>query len=285
MTEPIIESTFGGLTFSNQGGTYTIDTLDGWYSGAPIRNEVQNRPNADGAFGITRVYRGSRVITQTGLIGASSTDEAITDPWLAFAGLMPGGLPQEYTVVDASGPKTVSATLADTPDIQPLVGGNARYVLQLVARDPIKYGPEVTYSTGLASGGGGLEYELGEPSGALYYGALGNLGRVEIVNDGTADTWPTFEVTGTLDAGFTLQCLETGSVLRYDRVVPAGSTVTIDSRTGQVLVDNQSDASTYLTRDEFFSIPAGGSCTVQFNAISTSSGSPTMTATARSGWW
>ena len=159
------------------------------------------------------------------------------------------------------------------------------FSVDLLAWDPIRYGPEVHYTTGLAAGGGGLEYNLGDPAGALYYGAVGTLGRVTVENEGTADTWPQFLVTGVLTTGFFIQNVDDGSVLRYDRVVPAGSTVMIDSRTGQVLVDGQSDASTYLTRDEFTPIPAGGSAVFQFNQISTSSGSPTMTVTGRSGWW
>lgn len=280
-----ITSTFGGLTFSNAATSgFTLGALDGWYSGAPVRSVVEARPNADGAFGVTRVYKDARVVTQTGLILDAEVGGA---SWRAFSGLQANGAPSEFTVTDpANGPLTLlDATLAGVPDVVPNVDGLASYILSVVARDPVKYGPAVTYSTGLASGGGGLEYPLHSPSGALYYGALGNLGRLELVNEGTADTWPVFEVSGVLDDGFFIQCLGDGSVLRYDRVVPAGSTVTIDSRTGQVLIDGVSDGSTYLTRDEFFSVPAGGTCVVQFNAISTSSGTPTMTVTARSGWW
>jgi hypothetical protein len=280
-----VTATFGGLTFSNAatGGGFTLATLDGWYSGAPVRSEVENRPNADGGFGVTRVYKGARVVTQTGLILA----ESVADPlWSAFSALQANGAPSDYTVTDPAGTLSlIGATLAAPPEITTAVDGLAQYMLQIVGRDPVKYGPEVEYSTGLASGGGGLEYELGEPAGTLYYGALGNLGRVSVVNEGTADTWPIFEVTGELTDGFYIQCLGDGSILRYDRVVPAGTTVTINSRTGSVLIDGVSDASTYLTRDQFFSIPASGACDIQFNAISTSSGSPTMTVTARSGWW
>lgn len=280
-----ITSTFGGLTFSNEPGSggYSIATLDGWYSGAPVRSEVLNRPNSDGAFGVTRVYKGARVVTQTGLIFADSPGDPL---WTAFAGLQADGAASDFVVTDPIGPLSISATLASAPEIEPTVNGLASYVLQLVARDPVKYGPDVVYSTGLASGGGGLEYNLGAPSGTLYYGAVGTLGRIEITNAGTAEVWPRIVVTGVLDSGFYVQSLETGEVVRYDRVVPAGSTVTIDFRTGEVLVDGTSDASTYLTVDQFFSVPPGGSRTIQFNALGAFSGSPTMTATVPSGgWW
>lgn len=282
----MIATTFGGLTFATEGSpTYTLRSLDGWYSGPPVRSEIEDRPNSDGAFDVTRIYKNARVLTQMGLILASTTDAAMTSPWIAFAGLQGNGLPSEFSVTDATGTKYLMVTLAGPPEIGPLVNGAAEYVLQLVARDPVKYGAAAETQTGLPTSGGGLEYELGEPAGALYYGALGNLGRVTLTNSGTADTWPFFEVTGTLDDGFYLQRLDTGQMLRYDRVVPAGVTVSIDSRTGEVLIDGISDSSAYLTRDEFFSVPAGSSVDVQFNSIGASSGTPMMTVTYRSGWW
>jgi hypothetical protein len=160
----------------------------------------------------------------------------------------------------------------------------ARVDATFICYDPVKYGPESTVTTGLPTPGGGLEYPLGDPGGALYYGALGTLGRVTLTNEGTADTWPVFEVSGTLVDGFQLRRIDTGDVLQYDRVVPAGTTVTIDCRTGAVLIDGVSDGSTYLTRDDFFSVPARGSCEVQFSAVSTGTDAM-LTARFRSGWW
>lgn len=284
-----ITATIGGISFSTAVGTtgFTLRDLDGWYSGPPVRSIVEARPNADGAFGVTRIYKGARVITQSGLIMGATTDDAIALQWRQFAGLQANGATSTYSVTDALGTLSCTVSLADAPQIVPIANGLAQYVLQMVARDPIKYGPLLSLSTALPSSGGGLEYPLhsGGTGGALYYGSVGNLGRLVLSNEGTADTWPTFEVTGTLDSGFFIQALETGQVIRYERVVPAGTTISINSRTGAVLVDGSSDASTYVTRDDFFAVPAGGSVTVQFNSIGSSSGTPTLTARTRSGWW
>lgn len=279
--------TIDGLTFygSPSATGWTYETLSGWYGSPPMRANLQDRPNQDGAFGSVRNFRSARPITFVGALYADTAAEAVADLWNAFSSIQADGVPFTFSVTDSFGTLTCEVSLSGSAEVIPWTEEAARITASFVAYDPVKYGPEVQYSTGLASGGGGLEYELGEPSEALYYGALGDLGRIELLNSGTADVWPVFEITGTLDDGFYLQCLETGQRLQYDRVVPAGSTVSIDSRTGQVLVDGLSDASTYLTSDQFFLVPAGGSCTVQFNAISTSSGSPTLTATVRSGWW
>lgn len=283
----VLTTTLGGLTFSaSDSASLVIESLDGWYSGPPVRSVVDNRPTANGAFGVSQVFKGARVITQRGTILADSLPDGM-DLWSSFAALQADGQPSMFSVTDDLGTRSASVTLAGPPEVSPIVAGYATYILQLVARDPVKYGPGTSVATGLPSAGGGLEYNLysGGSGGALYYGANGDLGRVALTNEGTAQVWPSVTVTGTLNSGFYIQCLETGQVVRYDRVVPAGTSVSIDFRTGEVLIDGQSDGSTYLTRDEFFSVDAGGSVTTQFNAISGSSGTPLATFSLAPGWW
>lgn len=278
----------GDLTFDAENrAVWSAMELQGWKGSPPMRAIAEDRPNADGAFGSVRNYRSARVLRFSGVLeGATlAQQQEIED---RFAAIQADGVPFSLSVENDLGTRSLTVSLVGEADVQPDPDfRGATVTARFIAYDPVKYGPAVTYSTGLASGGGGLAYPLhsGGSGGALYYGALGNLGRIELANSGTADTWPIFEVSGVLTTGFFIQNLGDGSVLRYDRVVPAGSTVTIDSRTGEVLVDGISDASTYLTTDQFFPVPAGGSATVQFNAISTSSGTPTLTASVRSGWW
>jgi len=252
-----------------------------------MRANAVDRPTGEGAFGSTKNYRAARALRFEGVLEGNdlATQQGFED---AFAAIQADGVPFPLSVENDLGTRSLlSVTLVGEAEIIPdpdFLG--ATVTARFLAYDPVKYGPEVPYSTGLASGGGGLEYNLGSPSGALYYGALGNLGRVTVTNAGTADVWPVVIVGGILDAGFYLQCLETGQIVRYDRVVPAGSTVTLDFRTGEVLVDGVSDASTYVTIDQFFPVPAGGSITVQFNSLGASSGTPTMTVSApEGGWW
>jgi hypothetical protein len=276
-----------GIEFADSGRGWVFADLIDWYSLPDSKSPATPRPQSHGSFNPGSDWRAAATPSFTaGYIGDSEAEcLAAVEQFTGAVGTPSSEATMSVTDALRTTSRAVSVRHIGVPDFFAYDQFEVHFTVDALAWDPIRYGEEVSYSTGLASGGGGLEYELGEPSGALFYGANGTLGRVSLVNDGTADVWPFFEVTGTLDDGFYLQCLETGSILRYDRVVPAGSTVTIDTRTGQVLVDDQSDASTYLTSDQFFSVPAGGVCTVQFNAISTSSGSPTMTATVRSGWW
>lgn len=287
MTDQVI---IGPLTFDSEGaGGYVYTRLDGWLSGAPMRAEVRDRPLGNGAFDVDRDYRGARVVTFEGGVFGSDSQDAEETFFNSVAALQASGEPILLQVVKDWGTRSAYVSIQDAAEIKAVGVGDltAAVSIQMVARDPIKYGESTSTAVGLATSGGGLEYNLhsGGSGGALYYGSNGALGRVELTNAGTADTYPFFSVTGQLDTGFYLQCLETGQQLRYTQLVPAGSTVSIDSRTGQVLIDGISEASRYLTTWDFFPVPAGGVCTVQFNAISTSSGSPTMTVTTRDGYW
>lgn len=285
MTDQVI---IGPLTFDANGAAGLIYVkLQGWVSGAPVRAVVKDRPLGEGAFDVDRDFHGPRVLTFEGGVVGSGSQNAETNFFDRVAALQGNGAPILLQVVKDWGTRWAYVSIQDVAEVDPVGIGDmvAAVNIQMVARDPIKYGTSTTPSTGLPVGGGGLEYNLGSPSGALYYGANGGLGRVTLTNAGTADTYPFFTITGQLDGGFYLQCLETGQRLRYDHVVPAGSTVTIDSRTGQVLIDSISEASRYLTVWEFFPVPHGSSITVQFNKITTSSGSPTLMVSTKDGYW
>lgn len=287
-----VRLTVGSLLFSSDPSDSNLGIdeggLLGWFSSPGIKTQPDDRANADGVFGVTNFYRAARAISIPGLFTGTGDAAADALTWRSLSGILSGGTPATITVEDPAGELSAEVMLTgDGCVLNPLTGGMASYEISFLAFDPIRYGDTSTPSTGLPSGGGGLEFPLfdGGSGGALYYGSNGNLGRITLTNGGTADVYPIFTITGQLDAGFYIQCLDTGDVLQYDRVVPVGTTITINTRTGEVLVGGVSDASTYLTRDEFFPVPAMGSVVVQFNPISTSSGSPTMTATEQDGWW
>lgn len=273
-----------GITFNDTGRGWVFADLIDWYSLPDSKAESVPMPQAHGSFNPGTDWRTAAVPSFTaGYIGSSKAEcLAAVEAFTAI-----GASQAVMSVTDElrTTRREVSVRHIGVPDFFGYEDFEVHFAVDLLAWDPIRYGDEVSVSTGLPQSGGRLEYPLGTPSGALYYGSNGTLGRVTLTNPGNADIWPSFLVTSTLTSGFFIQRLDDGSVLRYDRVVPSGSTVSIDSRTGRVLVDGQSDGSTYLTRDQFFAVPALSSIEVQFNAISGSSGSPELTATMRPGWW
>lgn len=281
----MISATLDGLTFSTVRGaaTCTLASIAGWYGPPPEKTQLDERPSADGAFGQSVFHRSARPITLSGLV---LTDGHGLPQWEALSALMSSGVPQPLVVTDASGPKSALVKISgSSSDLVPLSDGTAAYVLSLVAFDPVKYGQPKQLSTGLPTAGGGLEYPLASPSGALFYGDNGNLGRVSVTNVGTASVSPRVRVTGGLPSGFEAVRLDTGQRLRYTRVVPDGTDVLIDCRTGDVLIDGTSDGSTYLTVADFFQAAPGEMFEVQFLAIGGSTGTPTMTVEWSDGWW
>lgn len=267
-------------------GKWICEDLQGWYSSAPMRGGSRDLPAGNGSSESSKNYRSARPLLFIGHVKSHSKAVAREQMFDAFAAIQADGAPFELSVENEFGKRTLQVTLDGSAIVKPhrfLLG--AYVEAALIAYDPIKYGELRSPSTGLPTSGGGLEYNLGAPSGALYYGTNGNLGRLTLSNAGTAEVWPVFVVTGELSSGFFIQRLDTGQMVRYDRVVPAGSSVRIDFRTGEVLVDDISDGSTYLTRYDFFSVQRGESYEVQFNAIGGSSGSPQMAGLHGDGYW
>lgn len=259
------------------GSARVFEDLKGWNSGSPIRGALTDRPTSDGAFGITRAYRSSRVMTLTGHLLADSEIELV-GLMRELAAIQPGGAPFVLSVDDAAGTLTSEVTVNGTPLVEQLDETSAEFEIPLLAPDAVKYGPTVATAINLPSSGGGFVYPAYEPLGYANYGPLGNLGRAVISNVGTADVWPVFEFA--------------------DEHV-----VSVDAASGGVLVDGQSDGGSSLLRAEWFPIPAGGSVTVQFSnsggvleakcietgqaiQVARSVGPvPVLTVFSASGWW
>ena len=126
------------------------------------------------------------------------------------------------------------------------------FTVDMVAVDPLRYGPEIVASTGVPVSGGGLLWPLGaEPTEFWDWGADGSSGRLSLTNDGTAAVWPSLTVEGGLGGGFVATNVTTGESIRFVRPIPAGSSVTINQRTGMASIDGQSDVSGFITERGF----------------------------------
>lgn len=285
----MITVTIDGLTFEAKptypSSGWVCRRLQGWYSGAPIRDDAVDRPASDGAFGVSRAYRSARPLRFEGALKGATAEQAQAELWRAFSAVQSDGRPFPLSVTDDLGTLTATVSVSGAIEIEPETDRFARVTARFIAYDPVKYAAPRQLVTGLPTAGGGLTYNLFDPAGALDYGANGNLGRVELTNGGTAEVWPRVRVDGGLADGFFVQRLDTGQTVRYDRVVPLGSWVDIDFATGAVVVDGVSDGSTYLTRGEFFSVPPGAEFDVQFNGLGAASGTPLMTVTIADGFW
>jgi len=274
--------TVGGLTFtSDPVSGWGLSELEGWFAGAPLKTETRERSQADGGFGVAKFYRSSRVVTVTGYLTADATVTA-TAMRYAVAAMQSDGLPGSFVVDEDGFVLTMSVTMVGTPEIVLITDTVYSYTLQFVASDPLKYGPELVVSTGLGTSGTGLAFPIEFP---INFGTPGDPGRVITVNVGTAATYSVFDIQGGLSGGFELKAIETGEIVRFERAIPVVSTIRLNPRTGRASIDGQSDVSRYLTRREWWSIPAGTTRTVQFTAIGSTSGTPTLTAYTKPAYW
>ncbi|ODA90215.1 hypothetical protein ATY41_10665 [Leifsonia xyli subsp. xyli] len=160
--------------------------------------------------------------------------------------------------------------------LDPDYGGNQfTFTVDLVAFDPLMYGPDQSYSTGVPMSGGGLLFPLGTnrntglvDATAPYwdFGADGSSGRVSFTNTGTAPTWGALTATSGLSSGFTVTDVTTGQTVRFERVLPDGSLVQINQRTGRAWIDSPSnDVSVHLTGRDFFQVGPGETHQIQFS--------------------
>lgn len=150
--------------------------------------------------------------------------------------------------------------------------------IPLLAPDPRRYGTVKTTSTGLPVAGVGVADPLVDP---FTEGGGGDPGRLTVTNLGNTDTAVTFTVTGGMSEGCELTRINTGQRLRLEWPIAEGNTVLFDTDQGQVWLDGQSPISGYLTRADWWSLGAGEAAVVQFAALGTVTGTPTLTATWR----
>lgn len=288
----MIAVTVGGRTFSDPpaGGTHVLEAIGGWFDGVSVRGSDTARPQGHGSFG-ERAWRGSRLVTLTvSLLTGSHAEAADAQRWCA-AMLGDGGY-GELAVTDPSGETTTAEVrLGGMPLVRWFPQSAAiRAQFQLLAPDPLRYGPWQTATTTFPARMGGLRFPLysdgaGVNVGALDYGEPSTTGRVLLSNPGTADSWAQFNVAGPVPAeGFEIVVVGTGRRIRFEGAVPLHSDLVIDTATGTAVIDGSADRGGLLTYRDWPPIPAGGSVEFAFIPLGPTS-SAVLTASFRPPFW
>jgi len=158
--------------------------------------------------------------------------------------------------------------------------------VQWSCSDPRRYEIiEQAAVTGLPQPEGGLEWPLTYP---LDWGTPAVPGSVTVTNVGDAPTSPIIEWRGPVDMPALVR-LSDGVRLEYDLTVGAGETLTVDTRSGTVLLDDADRLYTATSRstvEEWFTLPAGASTDLAFRAApGSTSTAATMTVRWRSAHW
>ena len=269
--------TVGGLTFFNSytpredGVALVFDLLSGWHGGVSTRGDSTPRPGAHGDFA-ERSWRGARA---PGLRGSAVCPSRAAAAVVAdeLAGVLADGSLGPFEVADPDqGTRTARVRLVAADVSWDRSSTVVDFDFQFLAPDPLRYGAPVTATTTFPVQRGGLEYDLytdgaGTDLGYLDYGDAPATGTATLTNEGTADSWPIFEVTGPVGGdGFELVEVGTGRRIVFADSVPAGSSLVVDSAAGagSAVIGGAADRGGSLTVLEWFPVPARGSTQVAF---------------------
>lgn len=252
-----------------------------WYAIPASKTSGAPRPNGHGSFSGGFDFRDAATPSVGGSFVGPSPEAAL----LAMEDLaaLAGGDPVRMTVADGlrTTSRDVSIRFVTIPD--PEGQSSFDFDIDTLAPDPLRYGAAVGSSTGVPVSGGGLEFPVTFP---ITFAAGGADGRVAVANPGTAPAFPVLEVTGGLSGGFSLVEIGTGREIRFERLIPEGSKVTVLPRTGRAYIDAPgNDVSGFLTRSDWFEIPARGSTAIQFLPLGAATGSPTFSALTAPAFW
>lgn len=260
---------------------YGFTSNDDWYTVGDSKSDLDERPVADGAFGILRDWRPSLPLEFLGWY--RGPDRASVRAARRYLQKVIGNgseVTMKFVDEDESTSRGVS--------IRSMVPSNDsglyfRVTVDAVALDPDAYSDAQIFTTGVPVSGGGLLFPLGtnRSSGAVDasapywdFGADGTSGRLTITNDGTTETYPVLSASGGLAGGFSATDVTTGETVTLSRQIPVGSTVVIDQRTGTAIIDGQGDVSGFITSYGFFSIGPGETHVIQFSPIGAVTGTP-----------
>lgn len=259
-----------GLTLGHD-TDFRIRELEGWEELPSARYDKTPRSNAHGAHP-SEVWSDERIVTITGWSWSSTDRDRLLRQLRAHLAF--GDAAQEPLTITVAG-RTLTAgaqLIAARPALIRGEWGIGRFgwVAQWRCPDPLRYGPTLTDDTALPSSGGGLQYNLYKP-GKLDYGPAGVLGRITLVNEGSAPAPIRFAVLGAHDVGFEIS--GGGKRLTYAAPVPSGVTVELDTATGDVLVEGTASRRGNLSAADWMLIPAAsvdgtaGQLTVQFTSL------------------
>lgn len=255
----------GKLTFTSNMGTKPYYTLDpdaviGWTDGVNVRRDTTARPTGWGDFP-ERGYKSSRMITLTGLAVANTSAELhkMRDD---FMGILNHGGYEEIQITNSYGSRYASVALEGPNNWIQQLDNVATWKMDLYAPDPRLYGVQKTSQLTDSTMSGGVKLPIEYP--IKFYTPPAAM-AVVVENNGNADAWPKFVVTGDFFSGFEISNNNSKTV-RFEGIVTMTAPVTIDMARGTA-IQNGVDKSSQITKRDWFAIPPRSSLQPMFLPI------------------
>lgn len=271
----------GGLVLGMldpSGVRFTVDKFDGWGSTGSTASLTQ-RARGHGATSSEGFYR-PRTMTVEGLILAPGAGMLSAASDLLSAAVSLG---QFQMIVSEQGRvRNVMAQRQDDVQFTYLSDKIAKYSIQVVAKDPRKFGDLVTATTRLPFSEGGLVRPSTWPR--TWTGVSGT-GKVTINNPGNTQAPAWLRIDGPLPAGgWTVSHQGKEQVLTFAAglELSSGEFVTVDMDRREVLAQGQAPRSGYVTSRGWFSLDPGDNV-IAFSAQNYSS-TASLTVTTKPAW-
>lgn len=286
LVSPTDTIAFGAAPEAGSPWVYNNATLDAWYALPEADPKVSKRPNAHGAYNLGQVFtKEHRPVVNGQYYGASAADALAARNRLNA--MFTDGKPVVLRVTDDLGTTSRQVWLVEASTSFRYDFSHFPFDLAFIAPDPRRYAPASPVSDGMPSAGSGLVWDLGTAGSGLYFdwGTAGVLGQVAFTNTGNAATLPRLEVGGAggFAAGFRVTEVETGRELTFTRTTNLGEVIVLDSRTQRATLA-AGDVTAFLSKRQWFAIPAGASRRYQINPLGGVTGAPSITLYAASAY-
>lgn len=235
------------------GNEWVVETLDGWGSAASTV-QLSDRARGDGATS-TDPYLGSRTISIAGQVTVTDPSQLsyVEDALNAAVTVQPFQLSvseygrRRWSTVQRQGEVIVTK----------LNQYQAHFSVQLVAKDPLKYGDALTLTTALPSTSGGLTYPVTYP---VTYSGVTNSGVIHVNNPGNAPSPVFLRIDGKIPTGgWSVNHLGQDLTLSFATSLSlnTGEFVTVDMQRREVLAQGQSTRNGYVTSRGWFQLDPG----------------------------
>lgn len=272
----------GNLTFGAvdaNGSVWTLTNFEGWTGSPDPTLTLTQRSRADGATA-NESFLTARNMVLSGVVMAPSPDalNASLDDLNTAVTLAPFQLS-----VSESGRVRAVMAQRNGAVLTPKVNSRfARFSIQVVAKDPLKYGASATYTTPLPSSSGGVTYPVTYP---VTYTGVTNTGVISVNNPGNAPAPVLLRIDGRIPVGgWSVNHLGQDLTLSFATSLSlgAGEFVTVDMQRREVLAQGQSTRNGYVTSRGWFQLDPGPN-DIAFSSVAYDS-SALLTLTTYPAW-
>lgn len=248
----------GAFTFdgSMPSDGFTLTALTGWddLPSAKTEQDAWSTENGNATPGDT-LYAG-RSVTVEGFY--ESTNSATTETVMRRLRGLAGSMTTLY-VDKGNGEAHAPVEVRGITVSEARYRGKASFQISLLSPSSFIYGEERSAGTGPETEGEGISDPILEP---LSEGEPGNPGRVVITGSGYAPSSISINVTGVMPDGVRIIHVEESGIVELKYPIQLGDTVTFDYDSRRVIINNQSDLTGYLTREDWTN--PSGQATFQF---------------------